>query len=202
MNTIIIGLTGGIGTGKSTAAGFLKEYGITIINADDVGHRLLEEDKVIHQEVVNTFGRGILTEDGKINRNVLGKIVFADKALLKKLNEITHQRIHDDVKAQIERYRDDGIKVIVVDAPLLIEAGRASMVDEIWVTLTDRETVFERLNKRMGLGRDEVLLRVNAQMPAEERVKYADVVIDNNGTLEELENKVFLLYKEHICPSD
>lgn len=196
----IIGLTGGIGTGKSTAAGFLKEYGVTVINADEVGHRLLEEDQQIHEEVIKVFGKGILSEDGKIIRKSLGKIVFADRSLLKKLNKIMHQRIYDDVKGQIENYRDNGIKVVAVDAPLLIEAGRASMADEIWITITDRETVFERLKKRMGLSREESLLRINAQMPADERIKYADVIIDNNGTLEDLEKKTALLYKERIAP--
>ncbi len=186
----VIGLTGGIGSGKSTVAKFLAELGAVIIDADKIGHAVLEPDSEAWQQVVAAFGRQILKPNREIDRKKLGKIVFGSAEALSQLNRIMHPQICRVVKAQIEQYRRQGIDVVVVEAPLLMEAGWTSLVDEVWVTLAPEATVLKRLEEGMGLSKAESQARIRSQLPAKERVKHADVVINTNMSLDELKARV------------
>ena len=191
----IIGLTGGIGSGKTTVAQFLKELGAVVIDADKVGHEVLRSDAEVWQEVVAAFGEGVLNPNGSISREKLGRIVFGAPESLLKLNVIMHPRIAERVGAQLEGYRKRGARVVVVEAPLLLEAGWASLVDEVWVTVASEAAILRRLKERTGLSKTESLERIRAQMSATERVKRASVVIDTDCELDELKEKVAELWR-------
>ena len=186
----VIGLTGGIGSGKSTVAGFLAELGAVVIDADKVGHEAFEPDTELWREVVAAFGSQILTPNGDIDRKKLGDIVFEDPDSLARLNQIMHPRMYDIVKAQIEEYRQQGVDVVVLEAPLLLEAGWTSLADEVWVTTASEATVLERLRERAGLSEQESLARIRSQMSNEERLKHADAIIDSDCSLDELKAKI------------
>ena len=191
----VIGLTGGIGSGKSTVSGFLAELGAVIIDADKVGHEALKPGTEVWREVVAAFGRQILTPDGDINREKLGEIVFRNSESLSRLNQIMHPRMYDMVKAQLEGYRKQAAGVVVLEAPLLLESGWTSLVDEVWVTVASESTVLRRLKEKFGLSEPESLARIHSQLTSEERVKYADVIIDTDCDLGELEAKVEELWQ-------
>jgi len=194
----VIGLTGGIGSGKSTVAQFLAELGAVIIDADKIGHEVLRPDTKAGREVVATFGREILTPDGKIDRKKLGEIVFRNSESLSRLNEIMHPRMYDIVKAKLEGYRRQGVAVAVLEAPLLIEVNWTSLVDEVWVTTANESTVLRRLKEKFGLSERESLARLGSQLPVVERVEHADVVIDTDCGLDELRAKVKELWQRRI----
>jgi len=191
----VIGLTGGIGSGKSTVSQFLAELGAVILDADEVGHKAFKPNTEIWREVVAAFGRQILTPSGDIDRKKLGKIVFGNPEFLSQLNQIMHPRMYDIVKAQIEGYRQQRVDVVVLEAPLLLEAGWTSLVDEVWVTVASEPTVLKRLEERAGLSKQESLARIHSQLSPEERIKHADVVINNDGSLDELKMKVKELWE-------
>jgi dephospho-CoA kinase len=191
----VIGLAGGIGSGKSTVSRFLAELGAIIIDADKVGHEALKPDTEIWHKVVAAFGRQILTPDGDINRQKLGEIVFSNPESLSKLNQIMHPRMYDMVKAQLEEYQRQGVAVVVLEAPLLIEANWTSLVDEVWVTVASQPTVLRRLKEKFGLSESEALARIRSQLPTEERARYADVTINTDCALDELKAKVKELWQ-------
>ena len=191
----VIGLTGGIGSGKSTVSQFLVELGAVILNADEVGHEAFKPDTEIWRKVVAAFGRQILTPDGNIDRKKLGEIVFGNPESLSRLNQIMHPRLYALVKAQLEEYRRQGVAVAVLEAPLLIEAGWTSLVDEVWVTTAPKATVLKRLEERTGLSQAESLTRIRSQLPSAERVRHADVVINTDCDLDEVKAKVKELWK-------
>ncbi len=191
----VIGLTGGIGSGKSTVSRFLAELGAVIIDADKVGHEALKPVTELWREVVAAFGEQILTPSGDINREKLGEIVFSNPDSLVRLNRIMHPRLYEVVKAQLEEYRRRGIGVVVLEAPLLIEAGWTSLVDEIWVTVASEATVLQRLQERTGLSEPESLSRIRSQLSFVERVRYADITIDTDGELDELRARVEKLWR-------
>ncbi|MFC2017388.1 dephospho-CoA kinase [Chloroflexota bacterium] len=190
----VIGLTGGIGSGKSTVSQFLAELGAVILDADRVGHEALKPDTEVWREVVAAFGRQILTPGGEIDRAKLGEVVFGKPESLSRLNQIMHPRMYDMVKAQLEEYRWQGVEVVVLEAPLLIEGGWTSLVDEVWVTVASEATVLGRLEERIGLSQAQSLARIRSQISSEERIKHADVVINNDGDLDELKARVAELW--------
>jgi len=186
----VIGLTGGIGSGKSTVSRFLAELGAVIIDADKVGHEAFKPGTELWREVVAAFGQQIVTPSGDIDRKKLGEIVFGNPELLSRLNQIMHPRMHRMVEARIEEYRRQGVMVVVLEAALLLEAGWTSLVDEVWVTVATESTVLRRLEQRAGLSEQESLARIRSQLSSEKRAKHADVVINNEGDLDELKAKV------------
>ena len=192
----IIGLTGGIGSGKSTVSGFLAEMGAIILDADKLGHEALKPGDDIWRQVVTAFGEQITAANGGIDREKLGKIVFGNSEARERLNRIMHPPMYHIAKAQLEEYRQQGTGVIVLEAPLLIEAGWTSLVNEVWVTTAPEATVLERLRKRTGLSEQESLARIHSQLPSEERIKHADAVIDTDCSLDELKAKVKKLWSE------
>jgi len=191
----VIGLTGGIGSGKSTVSQFMAELGAVILDADKIGHEAFKPDSGGWREVVAAFGRQILAPDGNIDRKKLGEIVFGNPESLSRLNQIMHPRMYDMVKAQLEEYRRQGMRVAVLEAPLLLEAGWTSLVDEVWVTTASESTVLKRLEGRTGLSQVESLARIRSQLPSAERARHADVVINTDCSLDELKSKVKELWQ-------
>ncbi|MBA7667064.1 Dephospho-CoA kinase [subsurface metagenome] len=194
----VIGLTGGIASGKSTVSRFLEELGAVIIDADRVGHEAFKPDTETWREVVAAFGQEVLTTGGEIDRQKLGNIVFGDSQALARLNQIVHPRIYALAKAQIEEYRRQGVGVVVLEAPLLLEVGRPSLadeVDEVWVTVAPEPIVLKRLEEKTGLSAPQSLARIRSQLASEERVKHADIVIDTDCRLDELRAKVKKLWR-------
>jgi len=191
----VIGLTGGIGSGKSTVSQFLAELGAVILDADKVGHEAYKPDTEAWREVVAAFGRQILTPNGDIDRKKLGEIVFGNPETLSRLNQIMHPRMYDMVKAQLKEYRRQGVAVVVLEAPLLIEAGWASSVDEVWITVARESTVLRRLEECSGLSKQQSLARIHSQLSSEERARHADVVIDTDCNLDEVKAKIKELWQ-------
>ena len=191
----VIGLTGGIGSGKSTVSQFMVELGTVLIDADKVGHEAFKPDTEPWREVVAAFGQQILTPEGEIDRGKLGKIVFDSPESLAQLNRIMHPRIYDMVKARLEEHRQRGVDVVVIEAPLLLEAGWTQLVDEIWVVIASEATVLKRTEERSGLSEPEILARIRSQMSNDERVKHADVVINNDGDPTDLKAMVNKLWQ-------
>ncbi len=195
----VIGLTGGIGSGKSTVASFLAGLGATVIDVDRVWHEALGADSELRQQIVDAFGGEILTPDGEIDRRKLGKIVFGNDEALARLNNIMHPWMYKTVRARLENYQRWGVKVVVLDMPLLVEvplslkAGQPSLsdeVDEVWVVVAPEAVVLRRLKAKSGLSEAEALARIRSQLPSEEKIKHADVVIDTDCRLDELEARV------------
>ena len=197
---LTIGLTGGIGSGKSEVARALEEFGAVVVNADRVGHQAYAPNTEAWHEVVAAFGEDILAANGEVDRKKLGAVVFSDPKALARLNRIMHPRIYQAIAAQLQRLREQGVRVAVVEAALLIEAGWLPLVDEVWVVSASEEAVVQRVRARTSLSEDEVRRRIRSQMSAEERRRYADVVIENEGTLEELRQRVRALWEERVRP--
>jgi dephospho-CoA kinase len=192
----IIGLTGGYGSGKSTIARFLAELGAAVIDADKVGHEVFKPGTEAWREVVATFGQGIISIDGTIDHRKLSRIVFHNPDARERLNKIMHPRIYERVLTLIEEYRQKGIDVVVVEAPLLLEAGWKPMFDEVWVASAPQQTIIQRMKEQRGVPEAESLARINAQMTDEERTEQADVVISTDFPLEELKEEVTAQWQE------
>ena len=185
----VIGLTGGIATGKTLVSETLRDFGATIINADLVGHEAYLPHTETWQAVVDAFGADILDSEEQIVRPKLGAIVFSDPAKLEQLNSIVHPRIYAMISDRIEGLKSDGVSTVVVEAALLIEAGWTPLVDEIWVLTSPMEQVYSRLTGR-GMSSDQARARIESQMPQEERVTHADVVVVNDRGESELRSAV------------
>lgn len=186
----IIGLTGGIGTGKSTVARFLTELGAVVIDLDKTGREALDKDEKARRQVIEIFGQGILAPDGEIDRAKLGEIVFKDRASLLRLNSIIHPVIDGIIAKRIKQYHRQGVKVVVLEAAAMVDAGKTAQVEELWVTIAPEDTVIKRLKERSGYSSAEAMARINAQLSNEERLKKADVVINTDCSLDELKTRV------------
>jgi dephospho-CoA kinase len=192
---LLLGLTGGIATGKSLVSEILKELGACIIDADKIAREVVEPEKPAWLEIVAFFGKDIINEDKTINRKKLGEIVFNDTLKRRRLEEIVHPRVIEEENKRIEDYKrsnPDGIAVI--DAALLIEGGGHKRVDKLIVVYTDRETQMKRLMERDGLSGQDAEKRINSQMPLEEKIKMADFVIDNSRGVEDTKSQVIALF--------
>ena len=195
---LVIGLTGGIGTGKSEAARQLEELGALIISADQVGHEAYTVNTEAWEQVVATFGNGILQDDKEIDRRKLGGIVFSDPSQLKKLNQIMHPRMARIVSDKIEAFRGQGVDTVVVEAALLFEAGWDSLVEEVWVTAASEEIIIGRLRERNGLSEEEAKKRINSQMDRMERIGRSHFVINNSGDMAELGTTIKELWDRRV----
>lgn len=187
---MVIGLTGGIATGKSTISSILKELGAYIVDADIIARSVVQKGEKAYNEIVQHFGRKILMPNGEINRKKLGHIVFSDSEKLKLLNQITHPEIIGRIKDKVEEYKDIGAKVIVIDAAILIEVGLEWYCDSIWLVSVDKETQIRRLMERDKFAYSDALNRINSQYANEKKSQFADVIIDNNEPIEEVKKKV------------
>lgn len=194
----VIGLTGGIASGKSTVSRILERLGAVIIDADLLSREAVLPGTPAHDAIVAEFGTGILLPNATIDRKSLGRIIFASPEARRRLEAITHPAIARLAEERIaEARRSDGPVTFYV-APLLIEAGAANRVDDIWVVYADRETQIARLTERDHIRREEAEQRLAAQIPMEEKAAYGSAVIDNRGTPEETERQVTALWKERI----
>jgi len=195
---LVIGITGNFGTGKTTVSQMLAELGAVLINADELGHELYQPNSPAYREVVAAFGKSILKPDGEIDRHKLGQLVFDDATALTRLNQITHPRIYKIVQQKIEEYRQHGVKVVALEAALLIEAGWTPLVNQVWVTTAPEATIIKRLKSSRGLTEEQIQTRLRSQMPQEEKAKQADVVINTDCPMDELKAKVAELW--HSLP--
>ncbi len=192
----VIGLTGGIASGKSTVSNMLRDFGAAIIDADRVAKDLQEPHTLVWQAIVDSFGREILEEDETLDRKALGQVVFNNPEALQKLNGIVHPGVTQRAYELMREFERAGGKVAVLDAPLLIEANMASLADEIWLVAVPEEVQITRLMARNGFTRGEALARLRSQMPLKEKRSYADIIIDNSGSLEETRQQVGILWKD------
>jgi dephospho-CoA kinase len=182
----VIGLTGGIGSGKSTVAAILEEQGAAILNADVVGHEAYQPGRPAYDDIVAVFGPEVVAEDGTIDRKKLGPIVFGDPAKLARLNAITHPRIKEMMREKLTEMAARGADFVVLEAALLFDAGWDDLTDEVWVTVVDAQTAARRTSERSGIPVEQVLERIQkAQMASDERARRSDVVIDTSGVLED-----------------
>jgi dephospho-CoA kinase len=187
----VIGLTGGIASGKSLVSRTLQGLGLTVIDADDVSHELMTKDEAVKQKVVETFGTEVLTAGGEIDRGKLGAIVFRDQERRKALERI----VHPGILAQLWQRARESSTDVVLDIPLLIEQGGHERVDVVVVVYTTRERQIQRLMARDRISREEAIRRIDAQLPLEEKISYADYVINNSGTVEETVDQATRFYK-------
>ena len=194
---VVIGLTGGIASGKSTVAGQLEELGAHVIDADRLGHRVYEPGSTGFQKVVNAFGHDIVAKDGTIDRRVLGGKVFGAPEQMERLSEITWPEIRKLAASDIADWkRKDRHGVVVLEAAVLLEAGWQDLVDEVWVVTVKIATAAERLMARNGLNEEQAMSRIQSQMSARERLEHADVKIDNSDALDDLHRRVERQWKQ------
>ena len=195
---IVIGLTGGIGSGKSEVSRMLQELGAEIIDADLVGHEAYQPHTETWEAVVEAFGEGILQPSGEVDRRKLGAIVFSDSEALARLNAIMHPRMYKMLERRLDALRAQETRVAVVEAAVLIEGGWQPLMDEIWVAAADEDVVVERVSRRNNLTEDEVRSRIRSQLSNEERAKHATAVIKNNVGLEDLHQRVQELWDSRV----
>lgn len=196
MNTkkLVIGLTGGIGSGKSQVARVLKLLGAHIIDADQLGHQSYDPGTLEWKHIVERFGLDILDKDETINRNKLADIVFGNKQAMMALNNIVHPRIRSMAENKIRALNKTNADTIVVEAALLIEADWVSLVDRIWSIQSTVKRVIERLRRDRGLSEKQIRERMRFQMTSKEMSSFSDVIIKNNGSLNQLEQRVRFLW--------
>jgi len=191
----IIGLTGGIASGKSTVARLLAKQGIPVIDADQLARDAVLPGTAALRQIAESFGAKVLDSAGALDRTILAEIVFADPGARKKLEAILHPAIKALAEKQLAELRQRGVPVAIYMAPLLIEAGVTDRVDEIWVVYVDRETQLLRLIDRDGVSRESAEQRLAAQLSMDEKAAYGSIVIDNSGTPAMLEKRVMELCK-------
>jgi len=183
------GLTGGIGSGKDEAAKILKQFGVKIINADEVGHLLLKKNTPVYKRILKTFGSFILKKNKEIDRKKLGSIVFKNKKLLITLNEIIHPAMQEYFKMEIKKYKASGAKLIILNAAILFEAGWDKLCDKVILISATLNMRIKRLKQR-GIKKEKALSIINSQLSDELKRKKSDFIISNNSTLVELKKKI------------
>ncbi len=195
----VIGLTGNIASGKSVVSEFLKDLGAEVIDLDSLAKSLQDSNYLgVIDKIKQTFGDTVILYDNILNRKLLAKIVFHDKDQLKKLNDIMIPVLTEKLILEIEKYRKMGAEFLVLDAAILFEAGWDKLADITIVVYTPKELQLKRLIEREQIDEFEALARINAQMPIEEKLKKAHIVIENTGTIEELKEKVIEVWKKKI----
>ena len=191
MTMKIIGLTGGIGTGKSTVSDYLKKNGCMIIDADEISRKMTAKGAPALAVIKKTFGDRYVSADGELDRKALGDLVFGDSEKLGILQNIITEKVIDETKCRLKNLSDtkyDGI--IVLDAPLLYECNMDDIADENWLVKSDNEVRIERVAARDNLTRDQIMARIDNQMSQREKEKRSDYIIDNSGTLDELYKQI------------
>lgn len=199
----IIGLTGGIATGKSQVSSILSELGAMVIDADIVAREVVQKGLPAWQQLKDTFGEEYFLSNGELNRRKLGQLVFSHPDELAKLNSITHPAIKAKIEERINDLKVQGYNgIVVVDAALLLEAGWETMVDQVWVVDAPMEKRIERIMKRDNLTRDQALSRINSQMSQQERIAKADKIIYNNSNIDSLKEQVLRIWHETLKEID
>jgi len=194
---MIIGLTGGIASGKSSVVKTLNELGIPVVDADFLARQVVAPGSRGLDMIVEAFGSDILL-DGALNRKKMRDLVFSDTKALETLNGITHPLIRQAIVAALDAYRASERALAVLDAPLLLENKLTYLVDEVWVVALDQDQQVRRLIARDKIDTDQAMAIIKRQMPLEEKLKSAQVILDNNGSLEDLKQQVVSLVEERI----
>ena len=191
---IVIGVTGNIGSGKSTVCQILAKLGAIVIDADKLGHEAYKPRSQGWQEIINTFGKGIVKPNEEIDRQKLGQIAFSNPNALAQLNQIVHPKAYRMAQERIEGCQHQGAKAIALEATLLIEAKWTDLVNKVWLVIASEATVVRRLTQYGRIDESQILARLKLQIPAEEKMKYADEIIYNDGSLNQLETMVAKLW--------
>jgi len=187
---ITLGITGGIATGKTTVARIFTSWGVKVIDSDRLVHQLVQPKRKTWRRVVDLFGDFIVRKDNSIDRRKLGEIVFNDPSKRKSLENIIHPEVKKLIRRKLVSYEKRGEKIVAVEIPLLFEANMEDMVDKIVVVVRKTSLQQQTLRKNKELSEEDVLKRIGAQLPLEEKIARADFVIDNNGSLAETEGQV------------
>jgi dephospho-CoA kinase len=186
----VFGLTGNIGSGKSAVAAMLREAGIPVLDADRISREVTSPGGRAYDAVIHAFGRGIVRDDGSIDRMRLGEIVFSDPSLRARLEAITHPAILEGMKEAVAGIEREGHRAAVVEATLIHESGRKGLFEAVISVTCDRETAISRLASRGGMSRRQAEARLRAQMDADRKAGASEYVIDNSGTLDETRRQV------------
>ena len=195
----VIGITGGIGAGKSTVSEILASLGLDVINVDELGHQVYLPSTSGWNEVVKEFGKEVLTEDGEINRSKLRAKVFDDSRALGRLNQITHPKIRQLLSQSILDRKNAGSRIIGFEAALLIEADWKELADQIWVVTAPKSVIIDRVARRSpALDNQTIQSMIESQMSQSEREKFADIIIENSGTVNELKKIVQMNYNHTL----
>ncbi len=195
----VIGLTGNIASGKSVVASMLEDLGAKVIDADYIARKVVEPNQAAWKEIVQSFGKNILNPDNSINRKELGEIIFNDNEKRKMLNDITHPKIIQRVREAVKTYKNENVKVVIIEAALIVEkGGLKDLIEKLIVVTSDEASQIERLTKRNNLSKEEALSRINSQMPTLEKAQYADYIIDNSGTTDKTQDQVKSIWKEIV----
>lgn len=195
----VIGLTGGVGTGKTTVSQMLQGLGAVLVDADKVGHQCYLPDTPAWKDLIAEWGEGLLQPNREIDRRKLGAIVFGNPAALETLNRIVHPRMRGMIQQELKGLETQGVKVVVFEAAILIEAGWADLSDEVWTTDAPEATVAQRLKNRNGWTEEQTKARINAQMPRAERLSRAQVVVNTDCTLDVLRDRVKALWQQRMA---
>lgn len=182
----VIGLTGGIGTGKSTASEYLRKQGFSIIDADRISREIVEPGTLLLKELEKNFGSGIIKDDGTLDRKALAAIVFSDKEKKSRLDDLMHGHILDEIERKISESQSGEGRGIIVDAPLLFETGLEKKCDQVWLITADEKLRILRVCERDGMDPEEVRARIQNQMADEEKKERAHRIVDNSGSKEAL----------------
>ena len=194
---LLVGLTGGMGSGKSTVAGMLKVLGAHIIDADAICRDLVEPEQPAWQEIVKTFGKDILLKDGTLDRAKLADIVFNDASQKKILEEILHPKVFEEELSLFKKITEkEPSALVIIDAALLIESGNYRKVNKVAVVASDEETQIQRILDKSQFSREDIQRRIRNQMDLREKVKIADYVLENNAGLTDLKSQVEALFKD------
>ena len=194
---MIIGLNGGIGSGKSTVSDILKEQGIPVVDGDLISREVVEPHRPAYEEIVRVFGAEVLQQDGTLNRKRIGEIVFSDPEKLSMLNSITHKEIYRVILERLEYLKETGTSLVFLDVALLFETGFDQLTDWVWVVDAPDAVRVERIQKRDGLKEEEILKRIQSQMSRELRNTKGNLVLDNSNSREELKAQILQELKQY-----
>lgn len=194
---IIIGLTGGIGSGKSTVSDILKEQGIPVVDGDRIAREVVEPHRPAYEKIVRAFGTEVLQQDGTLNRKRIGEIVFSDPEKLSILNSITHKEIYRVILERLESLKETGTALVFLDVALLFETGFDQLTDRVWVVDAPDAVRVERIQKRDGLKKEEILKRIQSQMSRELRNSKGNLILDNSTSREELKAQILQELKKY-----
>ncbi|MGD1045390.1 MAG: dephospho-CoA kinase [Bacteroidota bacterium] len=189
-----VGVTGGIGSGKSAICSLFAHFGVPVLYADDIAKELSSTDLTIHKRLISLLGESAFQADGSLNRSFIASKMFSDKLLMEKVESIIHPRVEKEIERQIKELAHSGKHIVIVEAALIYEAGLHKNLDAVIVVDADESERINRVRKRDTVSEDAVRSRMTAQLDVKKKLEKADYIIYNNGTLEELESKVQFLY--------